>query len=156
MHALHRIPSLHLIRHMPGVIRQKGSSPSENGSLQTISFFLLALPLSEACISACPFFVLRRLWWLLVSWSNRTNDEPDELQMDGEQGMDSKCMEDRESEQMLLDAKQVCEMLGMRRSFVYDAAWRGELPSYRFGRSIRFKRADVIKFRESKRLSVSD
>jgi excisionase family DNA binding protein len=51
----------------------------------------------------------------------------------------------------LAGCDEACRMLGMRKSYVYDLASQGRLPSYRFGRTVRFKRSDLIAFREAHR-----
>jgi excisionase family DNA binding protein len=46
----------------------------------------------------------------------------------------------------MLSCRQVAEMLGMSRRFVYDQAREMKLPAYRFGRVLRFDPRDVIQF----------
>jgi len=54
----------------------------------------------------------------------------------------------------LITVKEVCELLSMKPSWVYDVAWKGDLPSYRMGRAVRFRRSDVIAFVEARRGSA--
>jgi excisionase family DNA binding protein len=54
--------------------------------------------------------------------------------------------------EMLVDCAEAQRILGMRKTFVYDLAAQGRLPAYRFGRMVRFKRSDLVVFRESHRL----
>ena len=51
----------------------------------------------------------------------------------------------------LLRAEEVAEMLGCSKWLVYDLAQRGELPSVRIGRSVRFDPEDVAAFVNQRR-----
>jgi excisionase family DNA binding protein len=44
----------------------------------------------------------------------------------------------------LLDASSAARLLGTTPTAVSKAAWRGTLPSVRFGRRVRFRRSDLI------------
>lgn len=49
--------------------------------------------------------------------------------------------------QLALTVPQVAEMLGMTPKAVYHRAERGQLPGvFRVGRSLRFRRADLLRF----------
>jgi excisionase family DNA binding protein len=49
--------------------------------------------------------------------------------------------------QLALSVRQVAEMLGMTPKAVYHRAERGQLPGiFRVGRSLRFRRADLLRF----------
>jgi len=50
----------------------------------------------------------------------------------------------------LLNAQEVAAALNMGLSTVYQLVERGELPSIRIGRSVRFRPEDLEKFIESK------
>ena len=43
----------------------------------------------------------------------------------------------------LLTVDDVCRLLKVKRSWVYDAAERGDLPVVRLGRQLRFRRTDL-------------
>lgn len=43
----------------------------------------------------------------------------------------------------LLTVDDVCRLLKVKRSWVYDAAERGDLPVVRLGRQLRFRRSDL-------------
>lgn len=49
----------------------------------------------------------------------------------------------------LLTARQVAEQLAISRNMVYSLAARGDLPSIRMGRAVRFDQADVDTFRNA-------
>lgn len=51
----------------------------------------------------------------------------------------------------MLDVMQAAEILGVSREWVYKLAGRGELPHYRLGRSIRFRRSELEAFLEAAR-----
>lgn len=51
----------------------------------------------------------------------------------------------------LIDCATACRILGMKKTFVYDLATQGRLPSYRIGRSVRFKLSDLREFVEARR-----
>ena len=46
----------------------------------------------------------------------------------------------------LLTAEQVCDLLQMKKSWLYDAVERGEFPVIRLGRQLRFRRSAVSLF----------
>ena len=49
--------------------------------------------------------------------------------------------------QFALTVRQVAEMLGMSPKAIYHRAERGQLPGvFRVGRSLRFRRADLLRF----------
>lgn len=54
----------------------------------------------------------------------------------------------------LITAREVCELVGMKPSWVYELAAQGGIPSYAMGRAIRFRRADVDAFVESRRKQI--
>ena len=43
----------------------------------------------------------------------------------------------------LLTVDDVCRLLKVKRSWVYDAAERGDIPAVRLGRQLRFRRTDI-------------
>ncbi len=49
----------------------------------------------------------------------------------------------------LLTPDQLCVLLKVRKSWVYDAVETGELPVVRLGRQLRFRRNDVIAYIET-------
>lgn len=56
-----------------------------------------------------------------------------------------------DSLEALVTADEVSHLTGMRRSWVYEKAWQGDLPCYRFGRAIRFRISEVLAFIEASR-----
>lgn len=48
----------------------------------------------------------------------------------------------------LLDVQDVARMLNVPRRWVYERAARGELPSGRFGKYLRFRHSDVLEYRD--------
>lgn len=46
----------------------------------------------------------------------------------------------------LLSVEEVAALLAVPKRWVYDAARRGELPSGRLGKYLRFRRTDVVDF----------
>jgi excisionase family DNA binding protein len=53
----------------------------------------------------------------------------------------------------LLSIPEVCQELGMGKSWVYRALKSGEIPSIKLGRTIKVKRADLDGYLESMRYS---
>jgi excisionase family DNA binding protein len=53
----------------------------------------------------------------------------------------------------LLSIPEVCQELGMGKSWVYSALKSGEIPSIKLGRTIKVKRADLEGYLESMRYS---
>ena len=51
----------------------------------------------------------------------------------------------------LLSIEEVCQALGMGKSFAYKRIKNGEIPSIRLGRSIKVKRQDLEEYLESQR-----
>ena len=51
----------------------------------------------------------------------------------------------------MLDADQAAELLGISREWIYKMARRGELPYYRLGRAMRFRRSELDAFLEEAR-----
>ena len=43
----------------------------------------------------------------------------------------------------LMNARQVAQLLGLHENWVYDQAAAGNLPSYKFGGTRRFRRDDI-------------
>ena len=62
--------------------------------------------------------------------------------------------EARESE--LLSIPQVCQYLGMGKSWVYRRIHNQELPSVRLGRTIKIKRSDLAQYLEDHRNHPAD
>ena len=56
----------------------------------------------------------------------------------------------------LLAIPEVCQELGMGKSWVYRRLRSGEIPSVKLGRSIKVKRADLEEFLENHRYQPSD
>lgn len=56
---------------------------------------------------------------------------------------------DRDSK--LLSMQEVCEALGMGKSWTYRRIKSGEIPSVKLGRSIKVKREDLEEYLESRR-----
>jgi excisionase family DNA binding protein len=51
----------------------------------------------------------------------------------------------------LLSIDELCEVLGMGRSWIYRRLKSGEIPSVKLGRSIKVKRQDLEEYLESRR-----
>lgn len=51
----------------------------------------------------------------------------------------------------LLDVGQVAELLGVRRRWVYEAAQRGDVPSYQIGRYRRFRASELESWLQQQR-----
>jgi excisionase family DNA binding protein len=49
----------------------------------------------------------------------------------------------------LLTPDQLCELLQVKKSWLYDQVERGGFPCLRLGKQLRFRRADVIRYLES-------
>lgn len=60
----------------------------------------------------------------------------------------------REGSPQLLSIPEVCQELGMGKSWVYRRLKGGEIPSIKLGRTIKVKRADLDVYLESMRYSV--
>ena len=58
-------------------------------------------------------------------------------------------------EEELLTVEQVQELLKVGRTFAYSLVKSGELPSYRVGRLLRIRRADVEQWLEHNRCIAS-
>ena len=56
----------------------------------------------------------------------------------------------------LLAMPEVCQELGMGKSWVYRRLRSGEIPSVKLGRSIKVKRADLEEYLENHRYQPSD
>lgn len=56
----------------------------------------------------------------------------------------------------LLTVEDVCEELGMGRSWVYRRIRSGEIPSIRLGRALKVKQADLVEYVENQRWRPSD
>jgi excisionase family DNA binding protein len=56
----------------------------------------------------------------------------------------------------LLAMPEVCQELGMGKSWVYRRLRSGEIPSVKLGRSIKVKRADLEEYLEKHRYQPSD
>ena len=56
----------------------------------------------------------------------------------------------------LLSITDVCQELGMGKSWVYRRLCSGEMPSVKLGRSIKVKRADLEEYLENHRYQPSD
>ena len=55
----------------------------------------------------------------------------------------------------LLSMPQLCQELGMGKSWVYNKLKSGEIPSIKLGRSIRVKREDLDKYLDGQRYQPS-
>ena len=62
----------------------------------------------------------------------------------------------REERLRLLAIPEVCEELGMGKSWVYRRLRSGEIPSVKLGRSIKVKRTDLEEYLENHRYQPSD
>lgn len=51
-----------------------------------------------------------------------------------------------------MSTSEVADMIGLTPRTVHRLIDAGELPAYRFGRVIRYRRLDVLEFLESKRI----
>lgn len=58
--------------------------------------------------------------------------------------------------QKLLSMKEVCEELGMGRSWIYQRIKSGEIPSVKLGHNIKVKRVDLEEYLEQQRYQPSD
>ena len=56
----------------------------------------------------------------------------------------------------LLSIPQLCQELGMGKSWIYRRLRSGEIPSVKLGRSIKVKRADLEEYLEKHRYQPSD
>ena len=56
----------------------------------------------------------------------------------------------------LISIPELCQELGMGKSWVYRRLRSGEIPSVKLGRSIKVKRADVEEYLENRRYQPSD
>jgi excisionase family DNA binding protein len=56
----------------------------------------------------------------------------------------------------LLSIPELCQELGMGKSWVYRRLRSGEIPSVKLGRSIKVKRADLEEYLENRRFRPSD
>jgi excisionase family DNA binding protein len=56
----------------------------------------------------------------------------------------------------LLSIEELCQELGMGKSWVYRRLRSGEIPSVKLGRSIKVKRADLEEYLEKHRYQPSD
>lgn len=46
----------------------------------------------------------------------------------------------------LLDVDQLCELWGVKKSWIYDQVEAGKLPVVRLGRQLRFREADLVSY----------
>jgi excisionase family DNA binding protein len=46
----------------------------------------------------------------------------------------------------LLTPDQLCELLQVKKSWLYDEVEAGRLPCLRLGKQLRFRRADIIRY----------
>lgn len=58
--------------------------------------------------------------------------------------------------EVMLTADEVCAILAMKKSWIYDSVKQGRIPAHRFGRSVRFRRRDVEDFVEQSSTRVTD
>jgi len=56
----------------------------------------------------------------------------------------------------LLSIAELCQELGMGKSWIYRRLRSGEIPSVKLGRSIKVKRADLEEYLEKQRYQPSD
>ena len=49
----------------------------------------------------------------------------------------------------MLTPDQLCELLQVKKSWLYDQVEGGKFPCLRLGKQLRFRRADVIRYLES-------
>lgn len=49
----------------------------------------------------------------------------------------------------LLTAKQVSELLEVKRATIYDWVWRGVIPYVKLGRLLRFKKPEIFRWVDS-------
>ena len=56
----------------------------------------------------------------------------------------------------LLSISELCQELGMGKSWIYRRLRSGEIPSVKLGRSIKVKRADLEEYLENHRYKPSD
>jgi excisionase family DNA binding protein len=49
----------------------------------------------------------------------------------------------------LLTPEQLCELLQVKKSWLYDQVERGMLPCLRLGKQLRFRHADIHRYLES-------
>jgi len=62
---------------------------------------------------------------------------------------DTKC--DHMRLEQMFTAKQVMEKLNISKATLYRLMQRGELHSYKVGRSVRFKESDIVKYLEGQK-----
>lgn len=55
-------------------------------------------------------------------------------------------------EKMYLNTKDVCKFLDISISKLYKMTYKNEIPVYRFGRLLKFKKTDLIQFVETKQM----
>jgi excisionase family DNA binding protein len=76
------------------------------------------------------------------------------LEGEGVEGKETVRPRIREGPPQLLSIPEVCQELGMGKSWVYRRLKGGEIPSIKLGRTIKVKRADLDVYLESMRYSV--
>ena len=53
-------------------------------------------------------------------------------------------------EKMYLNTEEVCQMFGFSKSKLYKMTYKNEIPVYRIGRLLKFKKLELIQFFELK------
>jgi excisionase family DNA binding protein len=88
---------------------------------------------------------------------HRALEELESAMLEFEEAVEGRTLnrpEARDSE--LLSIPQVCQYLGMGKSWVYRRIHNQELPSVRLGRTIKIKRSDLEQYLEDHRHSPAD
>jgi len=88
---------------------------------------------------------------------HRALEELESAVLEFEETLEGKTLNRPEArESRLLSIPQVCEYLGMGKSWVYRRIHNQELPSVRLGRTIKIKRSDLEQYLEAHRHHPAD
>jgi excisionase family DNA binding protein len=90
----------------------------------------------------------------LEEFESRLLEFEEALEGEGVEGKETVRPRSREGPAQLLSIPEVCQELGMGKSWVYRRLKGGEIPSIKLGRTIKVKRADLDVYLESMRYSV--
>lgn len=56
---------------------------------------------------------------------------------------------------MFISVKEAAQILNVKEATLYLWSERGDIPSYKFGRLVRFKKADIETWAESKKMNAT-
>lgn len=56
----------------------------------------------------------------------------------------------------LIDADELCELCGFRKSFVYSLTHQKKIPHYKVGHMLRFKLSEIFTWLDKKMVSVAE